>query len=233
MRAGSGILPLVAAAVLLRETPETIRRWAFGYARTRPQRRVEQPPLIGGETPSVRRSRELTFLELVELMFIKGFRKAGVSWHAIHEAARVAARIFQSEHPFAMRQFFADPKGVYALLRDADEGESLVKLAGHGQQVFDALVRPYLGQLEFDPMEVPTRWWPMGKAGRVLVDPAVSFGHPIVAEAGIPTRALAEAVEAEQGYDPGRAMERVSWLFRVPPRHVQTAVRFEEWLRAA
>ncbi|HEX8244415.1 MAG TPA: hypothetical protein VF541_12995 [Longimicrobium sp.] len=230
---GTGIYTPAEAAALLKAPSDEVRRWAFGYARRRNGARVDYQPLIRPKLPEIDGERALTFLELVELMFIKGFRQAGVSWHAIHEAARVAAKLFQTEHPFAMRQFFADPRGVYALLRDSDEGESLVTLAGSGQQVFDTLVRPYLGQLEFDPLEVPTRWWPMGKEGRVVVDPAVSFGQPMVAEAGIPTRALAEALEAEQEYGAERALDRVSWLFKVPPRHVQTAVRFEEWLRAA
>jgi uncharacterized protein (DUF433 family) len=230
---GTGIYSPAQAAALLKAPPEEIRRWAFGYARRRGGTRVEYEPLIRTELPEIEGERALTFTELVELMFIRGFRKAGVPWGAIHEAARVAARLFQTEHPFAMRQFFADPKGVYALLREADESESLVKLAGSGQQVFDSLVRPYLGQLEFNPSEAPTRWWPMGREGRVVIDPAVSFGEPIVAEAGIPTHVLAEALDAEEGYDPARAMDRVSWLYKVPHRHIQTAVRFEEWLRAA
>jgi hypothetical protein len=132
-----------------------------------------------------------------------------------------------------LRHFFADPGGVYAELKEADETDSLVQLTGSGQHVFSDLVRPYLGQLEFDPLEVPTRWWPMGREGRVVIDPAVSFGRPVIAEAGVPTRALAEALEAEQRYDPERALDRVSWLFKVPHRHVQSAARFEQWLKAA
>ncbi len=190
-------------------------------------------PLIRTELPEIEGQRALTFVELVELMFIKGFRRAGAPWHAIREAAAVAARLFETEHPFALRQFFADPQGVYAALTEADDGESLVQLTGSGQHVMGEIVKPYLGQLEFDPLEVPTRWWPMGREGRVVVDPAVSFGQPIVAEAGIPTRVLAEALEAEEGYDRPRALERVSWLYKVPHRHVHSAVRFEQWLQAA
>jgi uncharacterized protein (DUF433 family) len=99
--------------------------------------------------------------------------------------------------------------------------------------VFDQIVKPYLGQLEFDDFDAPRRWWPMGKRADVVVDPALSFGEPVVADAGVPAHVLAEALRAETEYDPARAMERVSALYRVKPRHVQSAVRFEEWLNAA
>jgi len=230
---GVGIYTPAEAAALLKAPVAEVRRWAFGYTRVRRGARRRYEPLIRTSLPELEGQRALTFMELVEMMFIKGFRKAGVSWNTIHEAATVAARIYQSEHPFAMRQFFADPGGVYALLREVDGGESLVRLVGSGQHVFAELVRPYLGQLEFAPSEMPTRWWPLGKEGRVVVDPTVSFGQPIVAEAGIPTRVLAEALAAETEYDPKTALERVAWVYKIPERHVHTATRFEEWLNAA
>jgi len=230
---GTGIYTPGEAAALIKAPVSEIRRWAFGYSRRRKDERVEYGPLIHTELPELEGQQALTFIELVELMFIKGFRRSGASWTQIHEAAKVAARMFDSEHPFAMRQFFADPTGIYALLREAHGGESLVRLVGHGEHAIDEIVRPYLGQLEFDRLDVPTRWWPLGKEGRVVVDPAVLFGAPIVAEAGIPTQVLAEALEAELEYDRERALERVAWLYKVPPRHIQTAARFEEWRNAA
>lgn len=230
---GTGIYTPDEAAALLKAPVSEVRRWAFGYARNRGSARVDYGPLIETELPELEGERALTFIELVELMFIKGFRKAGAPWHSIREAASVATRLFETEHPFALRQFFADPTGVYAQLKEADENESMVKLAGNGQHVFGEIVRPYLGQLEFDPREVPTRWWPRGKEARVVVDPAVSFGRPIVADTSIPTRALAEALDAEQRANPAKALERVCWLFKVPERHVQAAARFEQWLKAA
>jgi uncharacterized protein (DUF433 family) len=230
---GTGIYSPSEAAALLKAPAAEVRRWAFGYTRVRDGAPKRYEPLIHTQLPELDGQQALTFIELVEMMFIKGFREAGVSWKTIHEAAGVAARLFETEHPFAMRQFFADPGGVYALLREVDGGESLVSLVGNGQHVFTELVRPYLGQLEFAPSDVPTRWWPLGKEGRVVVDPAVSFGQPIVAEAGIPTRILAEALAAETEYDPRTALERVAWVYKVPERHVHAATRFEEWLNAA
>lgn len=230
---GKGIYTLADAAALLKAPPAEVRRWAFGYERVRGGAPVRYDPLIRTELPEIEGQRALTFVELVELMYIKGFRKAGAPWKLIHEAASVAARLFESEHPFAMRSFFADPDGIYALLDEANGGASLVRLIGHGQHTIQEVVRPYLGQLEFDPLDVPTRWWPMGREGRVVVDPLVSFGEPVVAEVGVPTRVLAEALHAERDFGPERALERVAWVYKVPPRHVHAAVRFEEWLKAA
>jgi uncharacterized protein (DUF433 family) len=230
---GTGIYTTAEAAALLKAPPAEVRRWAFGYSRVRQGERRAYEPLIRTTLPTLEGQQALTFVELVEMMFIKGFRQTGVSWNTIREAASVAARLYETEHPFAMRQFFADPGGVYALLREVDGGESLVSLVGSGQHVFTELVRPYLGQLEFAPSELPMRWWPLGKEGRVVVDPAVSFGQPIVAEAGIPTRVLAEALKAETEYNPTTALERVAWVYKVPERHIRAATRFEEWLSAA
>lgn len=230
---GTGLYTPAEAASLLKAPVAEVKRWAFGYERRRKGEKVRYQPLIQTELPEIEGQRALTFTELVELMYIKGFRRAGAPWKLVHQAAAVAARMFGTEHPFAMRKFFADPNGIYALLQESGGDESLVRLEGHGQHAFTDVVRPYLGQLEFDPMDVPTRWWPLGREGRVVVDPQVSFGEPIVAEIGVPTRVLADALEAETEYDPERALERVSWVYKVPPRHVQTAVRFEEWLKAA
>lgn len=140
---GTGIYTPVEAAALLKAPATEIRRWAFGYGRTRDGNKRHYPPLIRTELPVLDGQQALTFVELVEMMFIKGFRQAGVTWSNIREAAAVAARLYQSEHPFAMKQFFADPGGVYALLREIDGGESLVRLVGSGQHVSTDLVRPY------------------------------------------------------------------------------------------
>lgn len=230
---GTGLYTPAEAASLLKAPVTEVQRWAFGYERRRQGEKVRYEPLIRTDLPEIDGQRALTFTELVELMYIKGFRRAGAPWKLVHDAAAVAARLFQTEHPFAMRTFFADPSGIYALLEESEGGSSLVRLEGHGQHALRELVQPYLGQLEFDPLDAPTRWWPLGREAKVVLDPQVSFGEPIVAEAGIPTRTLADAFRAEQAYDADRALDRVAWLYRVPPRHVHTATRFEEWRQAA
>lgn len=230
---GTGIYTPAEAASLLKAPADEVRRWAFGYSRVRDGERVRYPALIRTELPEIEGQRALTFIELVELMYIKAFRKAGAPWHLIDEAAGVAARMMDTGHPFATRKFFADPHGIYALLDEAPGDESLVALVGHGQHAFQPIVQPYLGQLDFDPADVPTRWWPLGRENGVVVDPQVSFGAPVLADAGIPTRTLADVYAGEQEYDAGRALNRVASMYRITPAQVERAVQFEEWRAAA
>lgn len=232
---GKGLYTPPDAAALLHEQPQTIRRWAFGYVRTRQGDRRTYPPLIKTELKPVNGAQALTFIELIELMYVRGFVRAGAPWHLIKEAARVAARIYHTDHPFAIRSFLADPKGIYAVLEESHGRESLVQLVGHGQHTMVDLVRPYLGQLEFDINDVVSRWWPMGREGRVVVDPTRDFGAPIVEEVGIKTKILSDAYYAEsrRDQDPETTLDRVAWLFGVRADHVETALRFKQWLLAA
>lgn len=229
MRTGSGILPLVAAAVLLRETPETIRRWAFGYARTRPHRRVEQPPLIGGETPSVRRSRELTFLELVELIYVRALRHTGVGCPAIRAAGLAAGRFLGTPHPFATRPLYADPLRIFEAALGKREAAALDEIRACGAEI-EKRVRPYLGQLDFAVDGIASRWWPMGRQGGVVVDPGIALGAPVVDGTGIRADTIARAVDELREAFGSLAVQRVAEIFEIERDQVNVALSFEAWL---
>ncbi len=222
MKLATGIYTPAEAAALLHERPRTVRRWAFGDAR---------PPLTRTELPEVEGERAITFVELVELLYVQAFRRAGVSLRAIREASAVAARLFGADHPFALRQVYADAGSfLYGLVGEKDGSAALVELRGHGQQEILSFVRPYLTLLDFDRDDLVRRWWPMGRGGGVVVDPAIAFGAPPVEEAGIRTATLARAFDAEHPASAERTVERVAWTYEVEPRHVETALAFRRWL---
>lgn len=234
MQLGTGIYTPSDAAALLHERPETVRRWAYGYQRKRAAGHVAHPPLIHTELPTLEGQDALTFVELVELLYIRAFERAGVPWKHIKDAAGVAARMYSTRHPFALRQVYVDPHRVYGAVREDDGSESLVELVGHGQHAMPALVKPYLEQIDFGPNDVARRWWPMGRDGGVVVDPLVAFGAPVVAGAGMRVQALASACDAETpAFGADGAVNRVAWTYDIEPAHVDTALRFREWLRAA
>jgi uncharacterized protein (DUF433 family) len=230
---GIGLYTPKDAAALLHEQPETVRRWAFGYRRNRAAGVAVHPPLIQTDLPELEGQRALTFVELIELLYIRAFQRAGVSWRLIKEAANVAARMFSTDHPFALRQLYVDPHSVYGAVKEPDGSESLVQLVGHGQHAMTQLVKPFLEQIDFGSDNVARRWWPLGRHGGVVIDPEFSFGAPRVEEVGIRTRTLAQAYDAEHTAYGEKTVQHVAWMYEIGPQHVETALTFERWLAAA
>jgi hypothetical protein len=236
---GTGIYTPAEAAVLLHEKPTTVNRWAFGYRRHRASGPTQHPALIHTDLPEVDGKRALSFVELVELLYIRAFERAGASWKIIKEAATVAARIAAesgnaegSEHPFALRHLYVDPDGLLYGVYEETGDEAVILLRGHGQHNFPQLVKPFLEQIDFDVNDVAHRWWPLGKHGGVVIDPVFSFGAPIVEEVGIKTKTLSDTYYAELDQYGERTLDHVAWLYEVSPRHVETALKFKQWLIA-
>ncbi|MBL8324818.1 MAG: DUF433 domain-containing protein [Rubrivivax sp.] len=109
---------------------------------------------------------------------------------------------------------------------DGDE-EAMIDLPRR-QLVFSEIIRPSLyAGIEYEGMHA-RRWYPMGEGRRaVVLDPAVQFGSPIVAHAGIPTDIIHAAYLAE-----GRDRSAVARIFKIEPRDVDAAVKFESKLAA-
>lgn len=217
-----GLYSLPAAGRLLGADPHDLHRWAFGYERA--GRWYE--PAIDPDFEEVAGERALTFLDLVELMFIKGLRDAGHSLPRIREAHRVLSSLLKTEHPFALKRAFSDPAGIYALLEREDKEDLLIELKGAGQIAMLPALHRYLNQLEFDVDELAQRWYPAGPATPVVVDPRVSFGAPVVAGTRIETAAIAEL------YDGDDSLEEIAWLYDLEPAQVNAAIEFERNLAA-
>jgi uncharacterized protein (DUF433 family) len=92
------------------------------------------------------------------------------------------------------------------------------------QFVFRQAVERTFKDIEDDAV---ARWRPYGGKLTIVIDPTRSFGQPIVADFGVPTSALADAVQAEG------SIERAALLVEVATAVVRDAVEFEKGLLAA
>jgi uncharacterized protein (DUF433 family) len=224
---GIGLYTFPEAARIIGIKPAKLRRWVSQYRRKASGAEYLSKPVIS------RYFRDdehvLTFLELVELLFIKLFREDGVSMQVIRKAAEEAARRFDTPYPFAVKRFDTDGHRIFATLREETQEERSVVELGKGQHVFDVVVRPFFRKLEYQDGGDALRYWPRDRDGRVVLDPQRSFGKPIDAETGVPTRALYDAVLAGGGQLP----EVVAEWFGVPLGAVEAAVAFERSLLAA
>lgn len=216
-----GIYPVPVAAHLLQEEPATVHRWAFGYRR----RGTKYPSAIATELPALGGVQALTFLELVELMFVQALLQSGLSWQKVREASRVASRLLRDEpNPFATKRWFTDAAAIYLKLGVDHDEDILVEVAGYAQVAMEPVLHPYLTQLDFDVKGVAQRWYPLGFATPVVLDPRRAFGMPITASAGVPTGTIARLHSA------GDSVSTIAAWYGVDEAEVEAALRYEDSL---
>ena len=211
-RIGVGLYSIPEAARLIKVSSQRVQSWLS-----------PEEGLIHRVLPP--NEKTITFLELMELHFVHMFREAGVSLQTIRRAAKTAAEHFGCDHPFTVHRFDTDGRTIFATLIGKEKKRRLVEDLKHGQYVFETVMRPFFKKLEYHQDDA-VRFWPLTRAGRIVLDPQRHFGKPIDSSTGVPTRALYCAIKA--GDDPAT----VATWFNVPAVAVSAAVKFEESLAA-
>jgi hypothetical protein len=207
---GVGLYSLADAARIVGAPTSTLSRWSSAS-------RGIVPRFLDASEHTI------TFVELMELLFIKMFRDEGVSMQAIRKTSQEAAKKFKTDYPFAVQRFDTDGKTIFATLLSEATGKKLVEDLKYGQFVFEKILKPFFRKLDYGSFEVE-RYWPLEKGGRVVLDPARKFGQPIDFDSGIPTRTLYLAVSAGGGQE----VKSVANWFGVPVAAVNAAVAFEQ-----
>src|SRR5438093_723835 len=195
---GIGLYTVEEAARLLAVHPSTLRRWLVGYSYPLKDRtRGQQPSVVAAGRRPVSDPKVVTFLDLAELLVIKGFRSHGIPLQQVRVAAEEGSRIFGTPHPLAALHVVTDGRRIFAETQSRSGSPEMVSLTEGGQYVFVDAVEANLRDLDFDPTTgMASKWWPRGRGGLVVIDPRVGFGTPQIAEAAVPTSAVYELVEA-------------------------------------
>jgi uncharacterized protein (DUF433 family) len=209
--------------------PSRVRRWFQGYEYklaehgTSTSRRVRQVPVIHrGDADAPYAS----FLDLIDLLFVKKFLEAGVSLQKLRRAMEEADTLIGGHH-FAQRSFFTDGRNIYMEVRG--RADALLELLTGGQWVIAPVIKHLAMEIKFhEATGFAERWFPLGPRAHVVVDPRVSFGAPTILDRGIETANVFDLYLAENE----RADAVASWL-GIEVKEVQDAVTFESRLNAA
>lgn len=221
---GIGLYTAAEAARLLRVPRQRLHRWMGGYQYRADGEVRRAEPLWTPQIPRIDDALELSFRDLAELRFIVRFREAGLGLQTIRTALRAAQRLVDAERPFSTHRFATDGRKIFLEIADRTKEPQLIDLA-KGQYAFKQMIEPSLKDLEFED-GVVARWWPLPGSRSIVIDPQRSFGQPIAADSGVPTAALAAAVEVEG------TVKAAARVFEVDPNVVRDAVRFEARLAA-
>lgn len=222
---GIGFYTIPEAARISGLPQYTLRRWIRTYPYSVHGRSYLHTPIISRHFP--KENLPVTFLELIELLFVRLFHDEGLSLQYIRQASRRAAESFNTRYPFAVRRFDTDGKVIFSTLEETLEGRRarrFVEELGRGQIVFETVVRPFFRKLDYSRHEA-LRFWPMDRRGRIVLDPNRQFGKPIDDASGVPTSALYNAV-----INAGESVKMVAKWFEVTPAAVRAAVKYERSL---
>lgn len=221
---GVGSYTAHEAARLLKTSPRNINRWLGGYSYRKNEELRFVEPLWQPQHARENDSLELGFRDLIELRFVKAFVEAGMGLLAIRNCLEYARECVQDIRPFSTRRFQTDGKTIFLESIEHAQEAKLIDLK-QKQYVFKQIIENTFKDLDIEDDTV-TRWRPFHGKKSVVIDPTRSFGQPIAAEFGVPTTALADAVEAEG------SIEFVAKIFEVSVSAVRDAVQFENELKA-
>jgi uncharacterized protein (DUF433 family) len=232
---GTGIYTRTEAARLLRMTPERLRRWVGGYtywlreASGDGRSKRRRPAVVHIELPVIGNTVELSFLELMELRVVKALIDRGVTLQHVRQAAQLASERFDTRHPMASQRVFTDGRHIFSAVTEDVDAPNVVKwTAGDIDQVVAGPVfDQFLSEIEFDSATaLASRWWPLGRNVPIILDPAISFGAPVIAGTAIRTASFIRLVRGSTTRDAAIAYE-------VDVVQAEAAVEFEEALAAA
>lgn len=218
---GKGIYPIPVASRLTGVSTGRIRRWISGYSPIVNGIRTARPGLFTPDFKVSEQFKSISFLDLVEIVFIDAFSKHGFSLQQIRAAAERAAKVFDTDHPFAMRRLYTDTRTIFLRVLEEENTADLIDLQKRQYQL-DSIVLPHLLEcIDFNQFDVAARWWPNGRNGGIVVDPDLSFGKPVVDGFGVPTSLIYRMNKK------GRSVVEISEWYSLPVESVKLAIEFE------
>jgi hypothetical protein len=204
---GVGLYSMVEAARLLKTPRRTVSRWAEGYVCELRGGSKRYASLIEHEDDAA-----LTFADLIELMYVRGFRDAGVKLDVIRRTAAKYRDEWSKPYPLATKRFATDGRAL--LLNEGNEWKQA--LSGQLQAFFDEMGKQlvHIGDLT-------SEWRPLGTDHAVVLDPDRAFGKPIDDISGAHTYVLAQPFEA------GASAMKLAWWYGTTEQAVIDAAEFE------
>jgi len=220
---------IAEASQLTGLSKDRTRRWLQGYdysyllsQSTAIIRRRQAPVVRRGRTAG---TPYASFLDLIDLLFVKEFLAHGISLQRLRKALDEAQQILGKLH-FAHESFFTDGRSIYLQVKNA--GDAIMELLNNGQWVIAPIILELAQKIEFDKTtKLARRWYPRGSQFPVVVDPLISFGRPALLKRGVATANVYDLFLAE-----GQDISATSVWLGLAVSDARAAVEFEQQLAA-
>jgi uncharacterized protein (DUF433 family) len=210
---------LSEAARYLRLPAATLRSWTVGRPYPSGGRTARFQPLI---RPAAKQPPRLSFYNLIEAHVLRALRREhGVAIGEMRTAIEYAERSLGVQNLLLSKDLRTSAGQVFL-----DKYGELINLGASGQIAMRRLLEEHLKRVEWDEWQFPVRLYPFVTATRaedrsIAIDPAVGFGRPILARAGISTSVIAERLDA------GETVEAVAADYDLTAAEIEQAVLYE------
>lgn len=178
---GEGFYLAKDVAHILRLDYQKTYRWMVGYWGLQGGLNEDVKYTFGGQ------ERAINFYSLIEFYTFFKLRENGVSAQKIRQAHNELSRLYNTPYPFAkIRDFRIEPRknrtGDYVKkFLYYQDGQSLIKLDGKQQVIFNGFIDRFLRKIEFDDnSRLASKFFPLDNSRNVVVDPNHQFGQPTV-----------------------------------------------------
>lgn len=210
---------LAEAAYYLAIPVATLRSWFLGRHYPVAAGKKFFAPII--EIADKKKQR-LSFINLVEAHILNAIRREHeIQLPKVRKAVTYLRNKLQSRHPLADQQFETDGLDLFV----QKYGE-LINITRDGQLAMRNVLQSFLKRVKRDAQGSPVKLYlfvhgAMDEPFAVVVDPAVSFGRPVLEGTGIPTSVLAERFKA------GDSPEELAEDYGRPRKEIEEAIRYE------
>lgn len=194
------------AARYVAVTSQTVRNW--------------QREAADGTTALARREpgSPLSYLQLQELAIVATMRKLNLELREIRLARDYLSERFNSEFPFAEQRLKTDGQRILMEGEDGIGGAVVLIANKGGQLTWDHMLTRRFEEFEY-VQDIAVRWYVTGRDHRVLIDPRISFGAPMVR--GVATWVLKGRWAA------GESIAEIAYDFTLDEDEVREGLRFE------
>ena len=213
------------AAHYLRMPEETLRSWVAGRLYPVGGKSKRSRPVIHLDDP---KRQYLSFINLVEAHVLAAIRRRhGVMLPKVRNALDYLQRQFRIERPLIDQSFQTD--GLDPFVERYGE---LINASREGQRAMKEIIGVYLKRVARDAKGLPIRLYPFTRDTQseaaaasnprvVVMNPAVSFGRPVIAGTGIPVSSVYERYKA------GDSVADLARDYRLEISAIEEAIRCE------
>ena len=188
-RVSRGLFTVAEAAAWLDVPRTTFAAWVHGYRRETPGRQPVVGLPIVHSLPARRGERGIPFLGLAEGLVLSAFRRAGVPLQRIRPALERLDQEMGLRHALASDRLVTDGAEVlydYGA-RLAPEGIRELVTVRDGQRVFAPIVSEHLRRIRYGDDHWAERVeLPGYSLARVVVDPRLALGRPVLERSRVP-----------------------------------------------